>query len=131
MFVVGLIIAVVAAAFGAGVLVGNREAATLDVFGLGVSGFTGATVFAAGLVTMLVLLFGLWLAKRGTARAWRRGREVRQLRRQAEAAPEAEPAGTEAAPATEPAERVEPAEQPAPTSEPDPADVQDPAERPT
>lgn len=85
MAVLGIIIAVIAVAFGVGMLAGGAVTMPLQFHGLTIGGATGAGVFVAGLLTMLVLLLGLWLARGGTRRAVRRRHERHELRRRAAA----------------------------------------------
>lgn len=84
MVVLGIIIAVIAAAFAVGVLLGNSTTIPLEFYGIAISGSTGITIYIAGAVTLFVLLLGLWLIKRGVKRAVRKRREVRALRNKAE-----------------------------------------------
>lgn len=78
MIVLGVLIVVAAAGFGVGVLLDNPEPVALRWYGLTLDGFSGLSTYVAGLVTMLVLLVGLWLVRRGFVRR-RRGRASRPV----------------------------------------------------
>jgi hypothetical protein len=80
MAVFALVLIVLALVFGAGVVAGSQDPATLDFFNVSI-GASGAGIFLAGAVTMLVLLSGIWLLQVGARRARRRRAEVKSLRR--------------------------------------------------
>jgi hypothetical protein len=86
MIVFGLILVGLAVLLAAGVAASSGNDATLDVFGVGFD-TRASVVFFAGVATTAALVIGLWLAKSGLSRGYRRRREVRQLRHQAKAAP--------------------------------------------
>ena len=73
MIVLGVLFVIAAVGFGVGVLLDNAEPVALRWYGLSLDGFSGLSTYVAGLVTMLVLLVGLWLVRRGLGRR-RRGR---------------------------------------------------------
>ena len=75
MVVLGLIFVVIAVAFAVGVLFGNAATTPLSWYGLTLDGFSTLSVYVAGLVTMLVLLVGAWLVRRGVRRAMRSRRQ--------------------------------------------------------
>ncbi|MBO0826354.1 MAG: hypothetical protein J2P24_01100 [Streptosporangiales bacterium] len=65
MIVLGALLVVAAVGFGVGVLLDNAEPVTLEWYGLSLDGFSVPSPYVAGLVTMLVLLVGAWLVRRG------------------------------------------------------------------
>ena len=79
MFVLGIVLIVIAVLFGLGVSVSSTDSTTLTVFGIDF-GVIVPTVFFLGAAAGAALVAGLWLAKKGAARGWRRHREVRDLR---------------------------------------------------
>jgi membrane protein implicated in regulation of membrane protease activity len=68
MIVLGVLFVLAAIGVGAGVLLDNGEAVSLQWYGLTLDGFSTLSTYVAGLVTMLVLLVGLWLVRRGLGR---------------------------------------------------------------
>lgn len=68
MVVLGLIFVVLAIACGVGLLLGNGTSVSPEWYGLTLDGFSVLSVYVAGLVTMLVLLLGVWLMRRGVRR---------------------------------------------------------------
>lgn len=71
MIVLGVLFVVAAVGFGVGVLLDNAEPVALQWYGLRLDGFSGLSTYVAGLVTMLVVLVGLWLVRRGIGRRGR------------------------------------------------------------
>jgi cytoskeletal protein RodZ len=86
MVVLGIILVVVAVLVGLGVGIASSSSASIEGFGMEVE-TTAALVYFAGAVTAIVLLAGLWLMKKGTARTYRRRKEVKTLRRQVATSP--------------------------------------------
>jgi hypothetical protein len=82
MLVLGIVLTVLAVLFGLGVSVSSSASTTLEVFGVDL-GVAVPTVFFLGAATGAALLFGLWLAKSGLGRGYRRRKEIRELRAQA------------------------------------------------
>lgn len=68
MIVLGVLLVAAAVGFGVGVLLDNAEPVALRWYGLSLDGFSGLSTYVAGLVTMLVLLAGVWLVRRGFRR---------------------------------------------------------------
>lgn len=92
MVVLGLIFVVIAAAFAVGILFGNGATTPLTWYGLTLDGFSTLSVYVAGLVTMLVLVVGLWLVRRGVARAVRGRKSSSRRPAEADTVTEEEPA---------------------------------------
>lgn len=86
MIVLGLVLIGFAVLLAAGVAASSGNRATLDVFGIGFD-TRSSVVFFFGVAIGIALIAGLWLTKLGLARGFRRRKEVRQLRQQAQAAP--------------------------------------------
>jgi membrane protein implicated in regulation of membrane protease activity len=76
MIVLGVLFVVAAVGVGVGILLDNGEAVSLQWYGLSLDGFSALSTYVAGLVTMLVLLVGVWLVRRGLRR--NRGRPERR-----------------------------------------------------
>lgn len=75
MIVLGVLFVVAAVGFGAGMLPDNGEPVSLRWYGLSLDGFSVLSTYVAGLVTMLVLLVGVWLVRRGLGRRSRRAEQ--------------------------------------------------------
>jgi hypothetical protein len=86
MVVLGIVLIAVAVLLGLGVSVSSSEPTTLEVFG-GDLGMSVSAVFFTGVVLGAATVLGVWLLKKGLGRGYRRHKEVRQLRQQAEATP--------------------------------------------
>lgn len=80
MVVLALVLLVVAGVFAAAVLIEATDSVSPEVWGVSTD-TTARGIFAAGAVTMLVFLIGLWLLKRSLARARRLRGEVKSLKR--------------------------------------------------
>jgi len=91
MIVLGIVLITLAVVLGLGVSVSSTDSTTLEVFGVGF-GVIVTTVFFIGAVAGVAAITGLWLLKKGMSRGYRRHKEVKELRQQAEASPA--PAGT-------------------------------------
>lgn len=78
MIVLGLVLLVLAAVLGVGVVVSNPDVLNLSLFGAQVP-VTMAGLFFTGAGTMVVVAVALWLIRRGIAGARRRRRERRAL----------------------------------------------------
>lgn len=99
MVVLGFLLVVAAVLAGLGVGISSSSSASIEGFGMEVE-TTAAIVFFAGVVTAVAALAGLWLMKKGTARTYRRRKEVKTLRQKVETAPSepvasSEPVGSE------------------------------------
>jgi uncharacterized membrane protein YciS (DUF1049 family) len=81
MVVLGLILVVAAVLAGVGVGVSSSSSASIEGFGVELE-TTAAVVYFAGAATAIVLVAGLWMMKKGTARTYRRRQEVKALRQQ-------------------------------------------------
>jgi hypothetical protein len=82
MAVLGIVLIVLAVLFGLGVSVWSSASTTMEVFGVDF-GVSVPTVFFLGALAGVALMFGLWLAKMGLGRDYRRRKEMRELRAQA------------------------------------------------
>jgi len=82
MAVLGIVLIVLAVLFGLGVSVSSPASTTMEVFGIDF-GVSVPTVFLLGALAGVALMFGLWLAKKGLGRDYRRRKEMRELRAQA------------------------------------------------
>jgi hypothetical protein len=82
MAVLGIVLIVLAVLFGLGVSVSSAASTTMEVFGVDF-GVSVPTVFLLGALAGVALMFGLWLAKKGLGRDFRRRKEMRELRAQA------------------------------------------------
>lgn len=85
MAVLGLVLVVVAVAFGTDIAVENTRAVSGKALGQTVTGWSLGGVFLAGAITALVLAVGLWLIFGGLARARRRRLAQRAALREREA----------------------------------------------
>ncbi len=84
MMIIGLLLVVAAVVVGTGVVIGNSESASLEIFDREITDLTGAGVFLLGAATAAVLLIGLWMIAAGLRKSRRRRLEVRQARRERE-----------------------------------------------
>jgi hypothetical protein len=102
MMVLGIVLIVLAVVFGLGVSVSSGASTTMSVFGVDF-GVAVPTVVFLGAAAGAALVVGLWLAKKGLGRGYRRHKEVRELRQQVAAQPETtEPSTAEPSTAVEP-----------------------------
>jgi hypothetical protein len=81
MVVLGFILIVAAVAAGVGVGISSSSSASIEGFGAELES-TAAGAYFAGAATAIVLVAGLWLMRKGTARTYRRRQEVKTLRQQ-------------------------------------------------
>lgn len=86
MVVLGIILIVLAVFLGLGVAVSSTNSTMLEVYGVNF-GVMVPTVFFLGAAVGAVLIIGLWVAKKGVRRGYRKRKEVKELRQQAQAAP--------------------------------------------
>jgi hypothetical protein len=91
MMVLGIVLIVLAVVFGLGVSVSSGDSTTMTIFGVDF-GMLVPTVFFLGAAAGAALVVGLWLAKKGLSRGYRRRKEVKELRQQVEAQPTTSPA---------------------------------------
>lgn len=111
MIVIGLLLILAgAAAAVVAAMGGGGDQTSIEVFDYQIVG-TAASFFFMGLGVMLAFVLGVWMFAAGTGRSAKRRRELKRLRRRAEA----EPAS---APVTEPTPAAEPAPSPARAKEP-------------
>lgn len=81
MVFLGIVVAVIAVAAGAGVIAGSSSPASLDVFGRHVPGVhTGAQAFIAGVVVATLIVAGLTVSWLSLLRSMRVRRELGDLR---------------------------------------------------
>ncbi|TDD29143.1 hypothetical protein E1218_05295 [Kribbella turkmenica] len=83
MAVLGIVLIILAVLFGLGVVATSTLSTTMEVFGVDF-GVSVATVFVLGGLAGATLILGLWLTKKGLGRGYRRRKEIRELRAQAE-----------------------------------------------
>jgi ABC-type nickel/cobalt efflux system permease component RcnA len=81
MVVLGFLLIAVAVLAALGVAISSSSTASLEGFGFELE-TTTALVYFAGAASALVAIVGLWLMTKGTARSYRRRREVRSLRQE-------------------------------------------------
>ena len=86
MLALGIVLIVLAVLFGLGVSVSSGDTTKMSVFGVDF-GLAVPTLFLLGAATGIALFLGLWLAKKGLGRGYRRHKEVKELRQQVAAAP--------------------------------------------
>lgn len=107
MIVIGLLLILAgAAAAVVAAMGGGGDQTSIEVFDYQIVG-TAASFFFMGLGVMLAFVLGVWMFAAGAGRSAKRRRELKRLRRRAEA----EPAS---APVAEPAPAAAPAAAPAP-----------------
>jgi ABC-type nickel/cobalt efflux system permease component RcnA len=81
MFFLGLILVILAGAVIAAAVINGTDPAVLDFSAFKIH-TTEAGVFGIGAATLLVLVIGAWLLRKGLASRRRRRREVKELRKQ-------------------------------------------------
>ena len=93
MAVLGIIIVLAVAVVTATVVADGGETAEINMVGLTVE-TSNAGVYGIGALNLLLAVLGIFLMLGGAKRARRRRKEVRELRRQAEAPTAGDPSGT-------------------------------------
>jgi hypothetical protein len=84
MMIIGLLLMAAAVVAGTGVVIGNTDKTSFDVFNVEFVNLSEAGIFLLGAATGAVLLIGLWMMGAGLRKSRRRRLEVKQARRERE-----------------------------------------------